>query len=66
MVLTSADPGDVTATHVTLGGVTITGNQPWHGTWTPLPANPQTGVTLTVRAGTAAVVRIHTGTPTTV
>ena len=66
MVLTSANPGDVTATHVTLGGATITGNQPWHGTWTPLAANPQTGVSLTVRAGTAAVVRIHTGSsPTT-
>ena len=65
MVLTSANPGDVTATHVTLGGATITGNQPWHGTWTPLAANPQTGVSLTVLAGTAAVVRIHTSSPAT-
>jgi hypothetical protein len=66
IVLTSGNPGDVTATDVTLGGATITGNQPWNGTWTPRPANPQTGVSLTVRAGTATVVRIHTASPTTV
>jgi hypothetical protein len=65
MILTSVNPGDVTATDVTLGGATITGNQPWDGTWTSLRANPQTGVSLTVRAGTATVVRIHTGIPTT-
>jgi len=63
MTLTSANPGDVTATDVTLGGATITGNQPWDGIWTPLAANPQTGVSLTVQAGTAAIVRIQTSFP---
>jgi hypothetical protein len=59
MILTSTDPGDVAATDVTLGGAKITGDEPWQGTWAPLPPHPNAVAALTVKAATAAVVRIH-------
>ena len=44
--------------HATLGGAAITGDAPWDGTWSALPADPGAGVSLTVRATTAAIARI--------
>ena len=45
----------------TLGGAVITGDAPWDGTWSAQPADPGSGLSLTVRATTAAIVRIPGG-----
>jgi hypothetical protein len=57
MTLTSGEPGDATGASATLGGAAITGDTPWAGQWSPLPADPGAGITLTVPATTAAIVR---------
>jgi len=62
MTLAGRAPGDATGATATLGGAAITGDVPWAGQWSPLPADPQAGITLTVPAATAAVVRIRSGT----
>jgi hypothetical protein len=59
MILTSGAPGDATPASATLGGAAITGDTPWTGKWNTLPADPQDRISLTVRATTAAIVRIH-------
>jgi hypothetical protein len=59
MTLASGEPGDATGATATLGGATITGDAPWNGKWTVLSADPGAGISLTVRATTAAIVRIH-------
>ncbi len=59
MTLAGAEPGAAGGTGATLGGAAITGDAPWAGAWTALPADPRAGVSLTVRATTAAVVRIR-------
>jgi len=59
MTLAGPQPGEVTGARATLGGAAITGGAPWHGTWTALSADPAAGVGLTVRAATAAVVRVR-------
>jgi uncharacterized lipoprotein len=61
MTLAGGQPGDARGASVTLGGATLTGGTPWNGTWTTLPAAPRTGITLTVKATTAAIVKIHSG-----
>jgi hypothetical protein len=61
MTLASGEPGDGTGEAATLGGAAITGNAPWDGRWETLPAGPDAGITLTVQATTAAIVRIRTG-----
>lgn len=61
MTLAGAQRGDARGTTVTLGGATITGDAPWAGTWRTLPADPQGGISLTVEAATAAIVRIPGG-----
>ena len=61
ITLASQPPGDVTSAAATLGGATITGAAPWAGTWRPLPAGARSGVTLTVPAATAAIVRLRPG-----
>ena len=60
MTLAGPEPGDATAAQATLGDAAITGDTPWNGTWSPLPPDPEsgTGIRLTVRAATAAIVRI--------
>jgi hypothetical protein len=58
MTLASAPPGDAAGTSATLGGAVITGDAGWHGTWNALPADPDTGIRLTVNATAAAIVRI--------
>jgi hypothetical protein len=65
MTLASGEPGDATGATATLGGAAITGDAPWDGTWSALPTDPGAGVSLTVRATTAAIARIHRapGTP---
>jgi hypothetical protein len=59
LTLAGGQPGDGRGTKVTLGGATITSDTPWSGTWTPLAADPHTGINLTVQATTAAIVKIH-------
>jgi len=61
MTLAGREPGDATGAGATLGGAAITGDTSWDGTWGPLPADPGTGVSLTVRATTAAIARIRSG-----
>jgi hypothetical protein len=61
MTLAGAGPGDATGARATLGGAAITGDTPWDGTWSALPAGADTGISLTVGATTAAIVRIHGG-----
>ena len=61
MTLAGGQPGDARGGRATLGGATITGDAPWAGTWSPLPADPRAGVSLTVKATTAAIVKIQSG-----
>ena len=61
MTLAGAQPGDARGAKVTLGGATITGDAPWDGKWATLPAGQHTGVSLTVKATTAAIVKIQNG-----
>jgi hypothetical protein len=61
MTLAGGQPGDARGASVTLGGATITGGTPWNGTWTTLPADPHAGITVTVKATTAAIIKIHSG-----
>ena len=61
MTLTSGQPGGAAAASATLGGATITGSLPWAGTWTEVPPDPQGHLGVTVRAATAAIVRIRSG-----
>ncbi|MDX6337257.1 MAG: hypothetical protein QOG05_4597, partial [Streptosporangiaceae bacterium] len=61
MTLAGGKPGDATGETATLGGAAITGDAPWEGEWSPLPAEPGAPISLTVRAATAAVVRIRGG-----
>ena len=59
MTLCSGEPGDATSASATLGGAPITGDAPWEGTWCALPADPRAGVHVTVRATTAAIIKIQ-------
>jgi len=59
LTLAGGQPGEATGATATLGGATITGDHDWRGTWRPLPAGSGPGVSLTVRAATAAVVEIR-------
>jgi hypothetical protein len=61
MTLAGGEPGDATGASATLGGAAITGDTPWGGTWSALPADPDAAISLTVRATTAAIARIHRG-----
>ena len=61
MTLAGGQPGDARGTRATLGGATITGDTPWAGTWSALPADPHAGISLTVKATTAAIVKVHSG-----
>ena len=58
MTLAGAQRGDAQGTKVTLGGATITGDAPWNGTWSTVTAGPHGGISLTVQATTAAIVKI--------
>jgi hypothetical protein len=61
MTLDSGEPGNPGAATATLGGAAITGEAPWDGEWraVPIPAGPETGISLTVPAISAAVARIR-------
>ena len=59
MTLAGERPGVASGAGATLGDATITGDTPWGGTWSTLPADPRRGVSLTVAATTAAIVKIH-------
>jgi hypothetical protein len=61
MALASTEPGCATGTSATLGDAGITGDTAWNGTWDALPADPRAGISLTVPATTAAIVKIHSG-----
>jgi hypothetical protein len=58
ITLSSAPPGDPAQADATLGGTPITGDTAWNATWTALAAS-QAGIGLSVKATTAAVVRIR-------
>ena len=64
MTLAGGQPGDARGSRATLGGATITGDTPWEGKWSTLPADPPAEIRLTVKATTAAIVKIHSGTDT--
>jgi hypothetical protein len=57
--LAGGEPGDATGASATLGGAAITGHHPWDGTWSTVPADPRTGIQVTVRATTAAILKIY-------
>jgi hypothetical protein len=59
MTLAGGEPGDAAGTSATLGGAAIAGDTRWDGEWGGLAADPRAGISLTVRAATAAVVRIR-------
>ena len=62
MVLAGSRPGDATGSRATLGGAVITGGAPGGPggpAWDPLRTGQEGGIGLTVRAATAAVVRIR-------
>jgi hypothetical protein len=61
MTLAGRQPGDARGAVATLGGATITGDTPWDGQWSAQPADPRAGISLTVRATTAAIIKIHSG-----
>jgi hypothetical protein len=61
MTLASGAPGDATQARANLGGTAITGDTPWKGKWNALP-DPRGDINLTVKATTAAIVRIHNQT----
>jgi hypothetical protein len=61
MTLAGGQPGDARGATATLGGATITGDTPWNGTWSALPTDPRAGIRLTIRATTAAIIKIHGG-----
>ena len=61
MTLAGGQPGDARGTTVTLGGATITGDASWNGKWSTLPVDPRSGITLTVKATTASIVKIQGG-----
>jgi len=61
MALASTEAEPATATGATLGGAGITGDAAWNGKWKALPAGPRAGISLTVPATTAAIVKIHSG-----
>jgi hypothetical protein len=61
MILAGGQPGDARGARATLGGATITGDTPWRGTWSALPADSRTGISLTVGATTAAIIKIPSG-----
>jgi hypothetical protein len=61
MTLAGGEPGDARGINATLGGATITGDAPWNGKWSTLPVDPLAGITLTVKATTATIVKIEGG-----
>jgi hypothetical protein len=61
MTLSSGAPGDATGASAKLGGAAITGDTPWDGKWSALSADPRAGISLTVRAATAAIIKIQSG-----
>ncbi|HEY5988879.1 MAG TPA: hypothetical protein VIV12_21235, partial [Streptosporangiaceae bacterium] len=61
MTLAGGQPGDARGARATLGGATITGDTPWDGIWSTLPADPRTGISVTVGATTAVIVKIQGG-----
>jgi hypothetical protein len=61
MTLAGGEPGNATGARATLGGAAITGDAPWDGAWSALTADTRAGIGLTVRAATAAIVRIRGG-----
>jgi hypothetical protein len=61
MTLAGGHWGDARGTSATLGGAPITGGTAWDGKWTTLPADPG-GIGLTVKATSAAIVKIRSAT----
>ena len=62
MTLAGGQPGDAGGTTATLGGATITGDTPWDGKWATVPAGRPAGISVPVKATTAVIVKIRSGT----
>jgi hypothetical protein len=58
MTLAGGQPGDARGTRATIGGATITGDTAWDGKWSPVVTDRAAGISLTVKATTAAIVRL--------
>jgi hypothetical protein len=59
MTLAGGQPGDARGNQATLGGTPITGDATWAGQWATLTPGPQGRISLTVKATTAAIVKIN-------
>jgi hypothetical protein len=59
MTLAGRQPGDARGSKATLGGAPITGEATWTGQWAALTPDPQGRISLTVKATTAALVKIN-------
>lgn len=59
IVLTDGSPGDAGLRTATIGGASIPNDGRWRGRWTPLPAERDGEIQVSVPATTAAVVRIQ-------
>jgi hypothetical protein len=58
MALAGGQPGDARGTGATIGGATITRDTAWDGKWSPVVTDRAAGISLTVKATTAAIVRL--------
>jgi hypothetical protein len=59
MTLAGGEPSDAGSSGAMLGGALITGDSDWPATWNTVPAAPGGGISLTVNAATAAIVKIR-------
>ena len=58
MTLVGGQPGDARGTRATIGGAAITRDTAWDGKWSPVVTDRAAGISLTVKATTAAIVRL--------
>lgn len=59
MTLEAGEPGDPSSEAATIGGAAITNDAPWEGKWAELTRDGMGQLAVTVRATTAAVIRLH-------
>jgi len=59
LTLEAGEPGDPSSETATLGGEAISNNAPWQGKWAPLSLDGRGHLALSIRATTAAVIRLR-------
>jgi hypothetical protein len=59
ITLEAGEPGDPSSETATIGGAAITNNAPWQGNWAALSPDGKGHLAVTVRATTAAIIRLH-------